>query len=62
MRVTITLPSGTIVAMDRRVAEYKRSQFMHYAAMSMLERLRGTEDALVEADVYEKAAKALVKG
>ncbi len=57
-KISITIRESTLARLDRRLAEYKRSQALDYAALALMARLDGK---VVDAVGYEQAAKALVR-
>ncbi len=58
-RINICLPETTLARLDKRVKLYSRSQWLNYAALSVMARLAG--DALTAVD-YERAARLLMVG
>lgn len=60
-RINVTLPDQTVARLDAVLEPMKRSQFLNYAALATLARVRGGHQATLEAVAYEHAARALVR-
>ena len=59
-RINLTLPEATLTRMNLVVEAGKRSQFVSYAVMAMLERLVGTQESMAEARMWDTCARGLV--
>lgn len=57
-KVSITIRKSTLDRLRHKVVRYKRSQYMDYAALAMLERLANRPEKAVE---YERMARELVR-
>lgn len=58
-KISINMRESTARALGRRVRVYRRSQFLDYAALALLARVRG---AVRDAEEYERCARELVRG
>lgn len=57
-RVNVILPDKTLESMRLLVRTYGRSQFLNYAALALVARLRGDLETAFD---YERAARAMMR-